>query len=100
MERHLHGRLGELVQLEYDLLLYDMTSTYFEGLVAGNPQACHGYSRDHRSDCKQVCLALVVSREGLPLGYEVFAVRSCSSCIGRSAGIRWRGLRRVLSSRA
>ena len=73
LERHLHRRLGELFQLEYDLLLYDVTSTYFEGLVAGNAQACRGYSRDHRPDCKQVCIALVVSREGLPLGYQVFA---------------------------
>jgi transposase len=41
-------------------------------LVAGNPQAKYGYSRDKRSDCKQVCIALVVTRDGLPLGYEVF----------------------------
>lgn len=50
-----------------------MTSTYFEGLAAANPQAQRGYSRDHRPDCKQVNIALVVSRSGLPLGYEVFA---------------------------
>ena len=73
MEKHLKGRLGELFNLEYDLLLYDVTSTYFEGECAHNGQAMRGYSRDHRSDCKQVCIALVVSREGLPLGYEVFA---------------------------
>ena len=73
MEKHLKGRLGELFDLEYDLLLYDVTSTYFEGDMAGNPQAKRGYSRDHRADCKQVCIALVVTREGLPLGYEVFA---------------------------
>ena len=73
LERHLKERLGELFALEYDLLLYDVTSTYFEGLAEGNPQAQRGYSRDHRSDCKQVCLALVVARGGVPLGYQVFA---------------------------
>jgi transposase len=73
LEQHLKARLGELFGLSYDLLLYDMTSTYFEGLAERNPQAQRGYSRDHRPDCKQVCIALVVSREGIPLGYEVFA---------------------------
>ena len=58
--------------LDYDLLLYDVTSTYFEGLANRNPQAKRGHSRDHRPDCKQVCIALVVTREGIPLGYEVF----------------------------
>lgn len=72
LEKHLKERLGELFQLNYDLLLYDATSTYFEGQVESNEQARLGYSRDHRPDCKQVCIALVVSREGLPLGYEVF----------------------------
>lgn len=73
IERHLHQRLGELFALDYDLLLYDVTSTYFEGLAEGNTLAARGYSRDHRGDCKQVCIALVVTREGMPLGYEVFA---------------------------
>lgn len=73
IEKHLKARLGELFNLEYDLLLYDVTSTYFEGECVRNGQAMRGYSRDHRPDCKQVCIALVVSREGLPLGYEVFA---------------------------
>ena len=73
LEQHLKARLGELFGLSYDLLLYDVTSTYFEGLAERNPQAQRGYSRDHRPDCKQVCIALVVSREGIPLGYEVFA---------------------------
>jgi transposase len=50
-----------------------VTSTYFEGQAANNPLAQRGSSRDHRPDCKQVCIALVVTREGLPLGYEVFA---------------------------
>ncbi len=73
MEKHLKERLGELFHLEYDLLLYDVTSTYFEGQGGANGQARLGYSRDHRPDCKQVCIALVVSREGMPLGYEVYA---------------------------
>lgn len=73
LEKHLKTRLGELFGLEYDLLLYDVTSTFFEGQAARNPQAQRGYSRDQRPDCKQVCIALVVSREGMPLGYEVFA---------------------------
>jgi transposase len=54
------------------LLLYDITSTYFEGLCESNPQARRGYSRDSRPDCVQVCIALVVTPEGLPLAYEVF----------------------------
>ncbi len=73
LEKRLKGRLGELFDLEYDLLLYDVTSTYFEGAGDSNGQAQRGYSRDHRPDCRQVCIALVVSKEGLPLGYEVFA---------------------------
>jgi transposase len=73
IEQHLKARLGELFALDYELLLYDVTSTYFEGLANGNPQAQRGYSRDHRPDCKQVNIALVVTGDGLPLGYEVFA---------------------------
>ena len=72
IERHLVRRLGELFSLDYDLLLYDVTSTYFEGPAEQNPSAQRGYSRDHRPDCKQVCIALVVTREGMPLGYEIF----------------------------
>jgi transposase len=73
LEVFLKERFGELFGIEYDLLLYDVTSTYFEGQATANPLAQRGYSRDHRSDCKQVCLGLVVTRCGLPLGYEVFA---------------------------
>src|SRR5229473_439226 len=73
LERLLKERLGELFDLDYDLLLYDITSTYFEGQAESNPQAQRGYSRDHRPDCKQVCIALVVTFDGFPLGYEVFA---------------------------
>ncbi len=73
LEQHLVQRLGELFALEYDLLLYDVTSVYFEGGAEANALAQRGYSRDHRPDCKQVCLALVVTRDGMPVGYEVFA---------------------------
>lgn len=73
LEQYLVARLGELFALDYDLLLYDVTSVYFEGLADANPLARRGHSRDHRPDCKQVCLALVVTRDGMPLGYEVFA---------------------------
>lgn len=72
IEQHLKHRLGELFNLDYDLLLYDVTSTYFEGQALGNAQAKRGHSRDHRPDCKQVCIALVVTKEGIPLGYESF----------------------------
>jgi transposase len=73
LEKHLKTRLGELFELKYDLLLYDVTSTYFEGRAEGNELAQRGYSRDSRGDCKQVCIGLVVSRCGMPLGYELFA---------------------------
>ena len=72
LEKHLVQRLSELFELEYDLLLYDVTSTYFEG-IADPAIAKRGYSRDHRPDCVQINIALVVSREGMPLGYEIFA---------------------------
>ena len=72
LEKHLVQRLGELFELDYDLLLYDVTSTYFEG-IADSTLAKRGYSRDHRPDCVQINIALVVSREGMPLGYEIFA---------------------------
>lgn len=70
--RHFQGVYGELFGTTFDLLLYDITSTYFEGQAKGNPQAQRGYSRDGRPDCVQVCIALVVTPEGLPLAYEVF----------------------------
>jgi transposase len=73
IERHLKQRLGDLFDLKYDLLLYDVTSTYFEGECAANPLAQRGYSRDSRPDCKQVCIGLVVTTDGIPLAYEVFA---------------------------
>src|SRR5437016_5169796 len=73
LEAHLSQRCGELFAMQNDVLLYDVTSTYFEGQAKANPLARRGYSRDHRPDCKQVCIALVVTFDGFPLGYEVFA---------------------------
>jgi transposase len=73
VEHHLKERLGYLFDLQYELLLYDVTSTYFEGQCAANPLAKRGYSRDGRPDCLQVCIGLVVTTDGIPLGYEVFA---------------------------
>jgi transposase len=73
LETHLSKRCGELFAIQNEVLLYDVTSTYFEGLAEANPQAQRGYSRDHRPDCKQICIALVVTFDGFPLGYEVFA---------------------------
>jgi transposase len=73
LEKHLRERLGELFELRCDLLLYDVTSTYFEGDLLTCPIAQRGYSRDSRPDRPQVCLGLVVTEEGFPLGYEIFA---------------------------
>jgi len=73
LEKHLKDKVGSLFKVDYDLYLYDVTSTYFEGQAQGNPSAKHGHSRDQRGDCKQVCIGLVVTRDGFPLGYETFA---------------------------
>jgi len=69
---HLQKRYGELFGSTFDFLFYDITSTYFEGNARGNVQAKRGYSRDKRSDCPQVCIGLVTTREGLPIAFEVF----------------------------
>jgi transposase len=73
IENDLKQRLQGLFQLDYDLLLYDLTSSYFEGLAEENDLARRGYSRDHRSDCQQIVLALVVTRDGFPLAHETLA---------------------------
>lgn len=70
---HLRERYRSLFGSRFEFLLYDVTSTYFEGQAERNRQAQRGYSRDGRPDCKQVCIGLVVTPEGLPLAYEVFA---------------------------
>ena len=72
LERHLGQRWQDLFAADTQVLLYDLTSTYFEGAAADVQLAAHGYSRDHRSDCRQLVLALVVTPEGLPLTYELF----------------------------
>jgi hypothetical protein len=73
IENDLKDQLGKLFQLDYELLLYDLTSTYFEGLAEENDLARRGYSRDHRSDCKQIVLALIVTRDGFPLAHLTLA---------------------------
>jgi transposase len=73
IEQHLADQGRNLFAFRNDLLLYDLTSTYFEGRLDDNPKAQRGYSRDHRPDCKQLCIGLVVNREGFPLGYESLA---------------------------
>jgi transposase len=73
IESDLKERFGTLFRLDYDILLYDLTSSYFEGLAEHNDLAKRGYSRDHRSDCKQIVLALVVTREGFPLAHQTLA---------------------------
>jgi transposase len=68
---HLRQRWQDLFAAEFDVLLYDLTSTYFEGVCQQNPKARHGYSRDGRGDCRQVVIALIVTPQGFPLAYEV-----------------------------
>jgi len=72
LSQHLLERYRSWFGVRCEFLIYDVTSTYFEGLAEKNEQAARGYSRDHRPDCKQVCLGLVVTPEGLPIAYEVF----------------------------
>jgi transposase len=110
LERYLKSRLGELFGLKYDLLLYDVTSTYFEGEAKANRLAQRGYSRDRRPDCKQVCIGLVVSKCGMPLGYEVFEgnrsdvktlpqiVETMERCYGKADRI-WIGDRGMMSKK-
>ena len=72
LEEHLRYKWGELFQADFEVLLYDLTSTYFEGLMEEVSKAKRGYSRDKRPDCKQLVIALIVTPEGFPLAYEVF----------------------------
>jgi transposase len=72
LEQHLKNRYGELFGAEFDVLLYDLTSTYVEGAAEKNPMARRGYSRDHRPDCEQLVIALIVNNEGFPFSYETF----------------------------
>jgi transposase len=68
---HLKQRWQDLFQAEFDLLLYDLTSSYVEGEAEQNPKAKYGYSRDGKPNCKQVVIALVITPSGLPMAYEV-----------------------------
>ena len=70
---HLRKRWKDLFSAEFDVLLYDLTSTYFEGVSKKIFKAKHGYSRDGRPDCRQVVIALVITTDGLPLAYEVMS---------------------------
>jgi len=72
LERHLKNRYGELFGAEFEVLLYDLTSTYVEGAAEKNPMLRRGYSRDHRPDCEQLVIALIVNNEGFPFSYETF----------------------------
>src|SRR5712664_3718657 len=72
LERHLKDRYGALFGAEFDVLLYDLTSTYVEGAAEKNPMVRRGYSRDHRPDCEQLVIALIVNNEGFPFSYETF----------------------------
>jgi transposase len=72
LERHLKERYGALFGAEFDVLLYDLTSTYVEGSAEKNPMVRRGYSRDHRPDCEQLVIALIVNNEGFPFSYETF----------------------------
>jgi hypothetical protein len=72
IEQALAARERSLFNLDDTLYLYDLTSTYFEGQCPRNPQAKRGYSRDHRPDCKQVVVGLVLDRDGFPKAHEVF----------------------------
>jgi transposase len=72
MEQHLKRKYGELFEAQFEVLLYDLTSTYVEGAAEANPMMRRGYSRDHRPDCEQLVIALIVNNEGFPFSYEVF----------------------------
>src|ERR1700678_2013414 len=72
LEWHLKNRYGELFGAEFDVLIYDLTSTYVEGAAEKNPMVRRGYSRDHRPDCEQLVIALIVNNEGFPFSYETF----------------------------
>jgi len=72
LEQHLKERYGTLFQAEFDVLLYDLTSSYVEGEAESNPMMKRGYSRDGRPDCKQVVIALIVNTDGFPISYETF----------------------------
>jgi hypothetical protein len=87
---HLMRRYREWFGVRFEFLLYDVTSTYFEGEAGRNPQAQRGYSRDQRSGNKQVCIGLVCTPEGLPLSFEVFAGNRADVSTVETVVRRWR----------
>jgi transposase len=99
LERHLKQRYGELFGAEFDVLLYDLTSSYVEGAAEKNPMMRRGYSRDHRPDCEQVVIALIVNSEGFPFSYETFdgnrADVSTMEAILRMVGRKYGKARRI-----
>src|SRR6185437_13463530 len=94
LERHLKQRYGELFGAEFDVLLYDLISTYVEGAAEKNPMMRRGYSRDHRPDCEQIVIALIVNNEGFPFSLMATAP-TCRpwkrSCAWRSVSTARRG---------
>ncbi len=95
LEAHSPQRCGELFAIQNEVLLYDVTRAYFEGQAEASPQAKRGHSRDHRPVTKQVCIALVVTFDGFPLGYEVFAGNTNDSrhqtIVATMESTPWRG---------
>ncbi|MGD2108174.1 MAG: IS1634 family transposase [Phycisphaerae bacterium] len=81
IEQDLKEHLGELFSLQFDLLLCDLTSSFFEGLMEGCELARRGYSRDHRADCKQIVLAMIVTPDGFPVYHQVFAGNTLDSVV-------------------
>ena len=69
----LKQKWAELSAADFEVLLYHLTSMYFEGEMEGNPKARRGYSRDHRPDCALVVIALVATPDGYPMAYEVLS---------------------------
>jgi len=70
--QHLQTRYAQWFGTTFDILLYDITPTFFEERMQRNPQARRGYSRDRRPDCLQLCIGLIVTPDWLPVTYEVF----------------------------
>ena len=83
---HLQQRWRNLFDVSFEVLLYDLTSTYVEGEAERNPKAKRGYSRDGRPDCKQVIVALVITPEGFPLAYEVMDGNTSDQTLGANLG--------------
>lgn len=90
LEKHLKERLGELFQIKYELFLYDITSTYFAGAAEKNAQAQRGHSRDHHTDCKQVLIALVVTKEGIPLAMKCLPATSMIAKPSKPLSSKWK----------